>query len=81
MKMAKFSFIDTGKIDGEQTYAGTYKNKSYRVIFIPTEVDYGWQPISYLPQFTEDDAGIAVDYCYEIGQKIEQSKGKDNDTN
>jgi len=70
--MAKFSAEVTQVIDGDRVFTGTYKNSPYSVIFISTDIDYGWQPLSYLPQFSEADSGIAEEYCYEIGKKIER---------
>lgn len=54
----KISFSHT--IDNEPVFSGTFNNKSFKVLFVRTDIDYGWHFLDYLPTFNEQDAGTDI---------------------
>ena len=51
----KLTFIKM--IDNEPVFSGTYNQKSFQVLFVRTDIDYGWHFLDYLPSFSQQDAG------------------------
>lgn len=46
-----------GHIDGEPVFKGIINNKPFRVLFVRTDTDYGWQFLDYLPSVSATEAG------------------------
>ena len=49
----KFSHYE----DGEPVFNGEYNSKAFRCIFVPTDIDYGWHRLSYLPTYEASEDG------------------------
>ena len=51
------------RIDGEPVFTGSIKGQPFSVLFVLTDIDYGWTPLNYLPG---QDGGVAEEYWDEI---------------
>jgi hypothetical protein len=51
----KLTFIKM--IDNEPVFAGTYNQKPFQLLYVRTDIDYGWHFLDYLPSFSQQDAG------------------------
>ena len=43
--------------NGEPVFEGEYNQKTFRAIFVPTDIDYGWHRLSYLPNYQASEDG------------------------
>jgi hypothetical protein len=53
----KLSFVQM--IDNEPVFEGLDGDNYFRVVFVRTDIDYGWQWLDYLPAYTQIDSGRA----------------------
>ena len=44
-------------IGGEPVFTGSINNKPFKVLFVLSDIDYGWTFLDYLPDITEQEAG------------------------
>ena len=44
-------------VNGELCVEGIYKGMHFGAVHIDTDIDYGWQALSYLPEYPEQRAG------------------------
>jgi len=51
------------KIAGEPVFTGEIHGKTFRVLKVLTDIDYGWTPLNYLPG---QDGGAAEEYWDDI---------------
>ena len=43
----------------DPVFLAEYQGQKCKVMFIRSEVDYGWTWLDYLPEYTEEDSGRA----------------------
>lgn len=46
------------KINSDYIFDGLWEGKAFKALFIHTDIDYGWAPLSYLPEFSKEDCGV-----------------------
>jgi hypothetical protein len=44
-------------IDDEPVFKGIINDKPFRVLFVRTDIDYGWHFLDYLPRVSATEAG------------------------
>jgi hypothetical protein len=65
----KITFVKM--IDNEPVFSGTYNQKHFQVLFVRSDIDYGWHFLDYLPTFSQEDAGTDLLDDFEQEEIIE----------